>query len=157
MHRKLSVRAQQHRRVRGHAESSDAYAFFDLLTSAEWLSTVESLLPAHRERLFPPTATLALLREACFCPSTLKPGPEVESFLESSFPKKMTTKVKRLNIPAKSAPRVLSLMVRLFEKGLLSSKKYRSIHFPRGRFRLVVIVISFFRSKPRCGEDLNPE
>ena len=33
MHRKLSVRAQQHRRVRGHAESSDAYAFFDLLTS----------------------------------------------------------------------------------------------------------------------------
>ena len=60
MHRKLSVRAQQHRRVRDQAESSDAYAFFDLLTRAALLSTVRSLLPAHRERLFPPTATLSM-------------------------------------------------------------------------------------------------
>ena len=48
MHRKLSARAQQHRRVRGQAEGSDAYAFFDLLTSATLLSAVGSLLPAHR-------------------------------------------------------------------------------------------------------------
>ena len=60
MHRKPSMRAQQHRRVRGHAESSDAYAFFDLLTGPALLSTVESLLPAHRERLYPPTATLSM-------------------------------------------------------------------------------------------------
>ena len=60
MHRKPSVRAQQHRRVRGHAESSDAYAFFDLLTGPALLSTVRSLLPAHRERLYPPTATLSM-------------------------------------------------------------------------------------------------
>ena len=29
---------------------SDAYAFFNLLTGEHWLDTVESLLPAHRER-----------------------------------------------------------------------------------------------------------
>lgn len=60
MHRKLSVRAQQQRRVRGQVDSSDAYAFFDLLTSPELLSTVGSLLPVHRERLFPPTTTLSM-------------------------------------------------------------------------------------------------
>ena len=52
--------AQQQRRVRRHAENSDPYAFFNLLTGPELLGEVESLLPEHRERLFPPTETLSM-------------------------------------------------------------------------------------------------
>ena len=50
----------QQRRIREHARDSDAYAFFDLLTGPELLEEVESLLPQHRERLFPPTETLSM-------------------------------------------------------------------------------------------------
>ena len=55
-----SACAQQQRRVRNHARNSDAYAFFNLLTSEQLLDKVESLLPRHRERLFPPTETLSM-------------------------------------------------------------------------------------------------
>ena len=54
-----SVRQQQ-RRVNRHIESSDSWSFFNLLTSDALLATVESLLPEHRERLFPPTETLSM-------------------------------------------------------------------------------------------------
>jgi hypothetical protein len=54
------VLAQQQSRVRRRAAQSDAYAFFNLLTGPELLDRVESLLPAHRERLFPPTETLSM-------------------------------------------------------------------------------------------------
>ena len=60
MHRNHSARTQQQRRVRRGAEASDAEAFFNLLTGPEWFDKVESLLPTHRERLFPPTDTLAM-------------------------------------------------------------------------------------------------
>ncbi len=50
---------QQHR-IRHHATTHDSYAFFNLLTGPEFLDPVESLLPAHRERLFPPTETLSM-------------------------------------------------------------------------------------------------
>lgn len=60
MHPNASACAQQQRRVRGHVRNTDAYAFFNLLTSAELLGEVESLLPQHRERLFPPTETLSM-------------------------------------------------------------------------------------------------
>ena len=50
---------QQHR-VSAHAAHSDAYAFFNLLTGPELFDEVESLLPAHRERLFAPTETLSM-------------------------------------------------------------------------------------------------
>jgi hypothetical protein len=50
----------QQKRIRSHAASSDSYAFFNLLTDSEFLDPVESLLPAHRERLFPPTETLSM-------------------------------------------------------------------------------------------------
>jgi len=53
-------RAQQQRRVRAQVGNSDAYAFFNLLTGPELFDKVESLLPAHRERLFPPTETLSM-------------------------------------------------------------------------------------------------
>ena len=54
---KRKARQQQ---VQAHASDSDAYAFFNLLTGPQWLERVESLLPAHRERLFPPTETLSM-------------------------------------------------------------------------------------------------
>ena len=60
MHPNLRLRAQQQRRVHHRANQSDAYTFFNLLTSPELLDRVELLLPEHRERLFPPTETLSL-------------------------------------------------------------------------------------------------
>ena len=54
-----NCRAQQ-RRVRSQARSSDAYAFFNLLTGSELFDKVESVLPDHRERRFPPTETLSM-------------------------------------------------------------------------------------------------
>ena len=52
--------AQQRRRVQARIDNVDAYGFFDLLTGPELLDDVESLLPAHRERLFPPIETLSM-------------------------------------------------------------------------------------------------
>lgn len=60
MHPSPRVRAQQQSRVRRRADQSDAFAFFNLLTSPQLLDEVESLLPEHRERLFPPTETLSM-------------------------------------------------------------------------------------------------
>lgn len=50
----------QQQRIRHHGASSDSYTFFNLLTGPELLDRVESLLPEHRERLFPPTETLSM-------------------------------------------------------------------------------------------------
>ena len=52
--------ASLQRRVQRHIENTDAYGFFNLLTGPEFLDEVESLLPEHRERLFPPTETLSM-------------------------------------------------------------------------------------------------
>lgn len=41
-------------------QNNDVYDIFNLLTSDELLDKVESLLPEHRERLFPPTETLSM-------------------------------------------------------------------------------------------------
>ena len=61
MHPKRHATALQQRRVRHHAAAhTDAYAFFNLLTSPELLEQVELLLPEHRERLFSPTETLSM-------------------------------------------------------------------------------------------------
>ena len=50
MHANHNVGASQQRLVKKHARNSDAYAFFNLLTSEHLLDTVEYLLPKHRER-----------------------------------------------------------------------------------------------------------
>jgi DDE family transposase len=55
---KLAQRKQH--RIQHYSQKSDAYSFFNLLTGAELLSTVEALLPDHRERQFPPTETLSM-------------------------------------------------------------------------------------------------
>jgi len=59
MHSNRSALSQQHR-LKRYASSSDAFSFFNLLTSPDLLDTLESSLPEHRERLFPPTETLSL-------------------------------------------------------------------------------------------------
>lgn len=50
----------QRRRIRGRAQAIHSYDFFNVLTAADLLDVVDEQLPAHRERLFPPTTTLAL-------------------------------------------------------------------------------------------------
>lgn len=60
MHRTPSARAHQQRRIRHHAANTDSYAFFNLLTGPGVFDHLESLLPDHRERLFPPTETLSM-------------------------------------------------------------------------------------------------
>ena len=60
MHPNRHLRSRQRRTLRRHIRSTDAYAFFDLLTDDATLDQVELLLPAHRERLLPPTETLAM-------------------------------------------------------------------------------------------------
>lgn len=57
--RRQAVIHQQHR-TRHLASSADAYSFFILLTSSVLFKRVESLLPDHRERLFPTTQTLSM-------------------------------------------------------------------------------------------------
>ena len=59
MHPKRHARSQQRRTAR-QIRRTDAYAFFNLLTDEATLDQVESLLPIHRERLLPPTETLAM-------------------------------------------------------------------------------------------------
>jgi Transposase DDE domain len=60
MHPMRSARMRQRHALRRGLRSIDAYAFFDLLTDSSMLDQVESQLPAHRERLLPPTETLAM-------------------------------------------------------------------------------------------------
>ena len=52
--------ARQQRLVLSRAEQTQVSDFFDVLTGPRLLQEVEDLLPAHRERVFPPTETLAL-------------------------------------------------------------------------------------------------
>ena len=52
--------AQQQRHLAKRAQKVDANHFFNLLTDARMLGTVEAQLPEHRERQFPPTLTLAM-------------------------------------------------------------------------------------------------
>ena len=59
-HRTRKPQQNQQKRIQHHARNSDAYRFFNLLTSPALLANVEALLPGHRERLFPPTETLSM-------------------------------------------------------------------------------------------------
>lgn len=60
MHPMRSARVRQRHALKRGLRSIDAYAFFDLLTDASMLEQVETHLPTHRERLLPPTETLAM-------------------------------------------------------------------------------------------------
>jgi len=60
MHRKHSAREEQQKIVARHAGQTDSTSFFNLLTGPDLLSVIEEGLPAHRERLYHPTQTLAM-------------------------------------------------------------------------------------------------
>ena len=60
MHASDRPALEQQKRIRQRVEQSDSYAFFNVLTGPQMLEGVEELLPAHRERLFPPTETLSM-------------------------------------------------------------------------------------------------
>ena len=68
MHPMRSACARQRSALRRGLRSIDAYAFFDLLTDASMLGEVESHLPVHRERLLPPTETLAMFLAQALSP-----------------------------------------------------------------------------------------
>ena len=50
----------QQKRIQIHCQNRDSYSFFNLLTSEALLEQIESQLPEHRERLYPPTETLSM-------------------------------------------------------------------------------------------------
>lgn len=60
MHTTDTSSRHQRSRVKAYQTNSDSYRFFNLLTSQALLDKVESLLPQHRERLYPPTETLSM-------------------------------------------------------------------------------------------------
>ncbi len=72
-------RLSRQRRVRRHARASDAFRFFDLLTSPDLFEPLESMLPAHRERLFPPTETLSM-----FMAQALKPDRSCQGIVDDA-------------------------------------------------------------------------
>lgn len=59
-HATRTTLSQQPARINAHRAQCDTFTFFNLLTSDALLDTVEQLLPAHRERLYPPTETLSM-------------------------------------------------------------------------------------------------
>jgi len=58
-HTASSLHTQQHF-IQAQRTESDCLSTFNLLTSDILFDEVEKLLPEHRERLFPPTETLAM-------------------------------------------------------------------------------------------------
>jgi hypothetical protein len=60
MHTNYSAVKHQQQQISDHHSKLDALGFFNQLTSDQLFERVESLLPDHRERTFPPTETLSL-------------------------------------------------------------------------------------------------
>ena len=56
----LRLKVQQSTFWKLTANNADCHSIFNMLTSEKLLNQVESLLPTHRERMFPPTATLSM-------------------------------------------------------------------------------------------------
>ena len=50
----------QQKHIAHHAQKTNAYTFFNILTNPQLLDVVEQHLPPHRERLYTPTTTLSL-------------------------------------------------------------------------------------------------
>jgi hypothetical protein len=55
--RPVALHQQQ---IRRQIEQANSFTFFNLLTGPELFESLESQLPVHRERLFPPTETLSM-------------------------------------------------------------------------------------------------
>jgi len=83
MHHTRSSQSQQSR-FRHHASTSDTFRFFNLLTSPDLFDTLEASLPAHRERLFPPTETLSM-----FMAQALKPDRSCQGIVDDVATKRL--------------------------------------------------------------------
>lgn len=88
MNANRNARAQQ-RHVQRLATNTDACGFFNLLTSAPLFEQVESLLPAHRERLFPPTETLSM-----FCAQALNQDRSCQQAVDSAAIKRHVARMR---------------------------------------------------------------
>ena len=84
------AREQQCVRIRQRASHCDSYTFFNALTAPHWLDQVESLLPAHRERLFPPTETLSM-----FLSQALSADRSCQQAVDESAIKRLTQELPR--------------------------------------------------------------
>lgn len=84
MHLNCSAQSKQHR-LKHYASSRDAFSFFNQLTSPELLETMESVLPEHRDRLFPPTETLSM-----FLAQALKPDRSCQNLVNEAAVKRLT-------------------------------------------------------------------
>ena len=71
-----SIRLQRHR-IRQQSRAIHAYDFFNQLTDDDLLEVVDQQLPVHRERLFPPTTTLAM-----FMAQTLNPDASCQATID---------------------------------------------------------------------------
>ena len=61
MNRRVQSELHQRRsKINRRAKSTETVEFFNLLTSPQLLETTEALMPEYRERLYPPTVTLAM-------------------------------------------------------------------------------------------------
>jgi len=78
MHISRSVLSQQDR-VRRYAATSDAFRFFNRLTSPDLFEALEASLPDHRERLFSPTETLSM-----FMAQALKPDRSCQGIVDDA-------------------------------------------------------------------------
>ena len=84
MHNNRSTLFQQHR-VQRYAATSDAFSFFNQLTSPDLLDTLETGLPEHRERLFPPTETLSM-----FLAQALQPDRSCQNIVNDAAVKRLS-------------------------------------------------------------------
>ena len=83
MHSNRSIHSQQDR-IQHYATGSDAFCFFNLLTSPDLSETLEAFLPTHRERLFPPTETLSM-----FVAQALKPDRSCQGIVDDAAVKRL--------------------------------------------------------------------
>jgi hypothetical protein len=60
MHPTLTRNSYQQKRISNHLSNTNSLSFFNLLTSDALFEKLESLLPDHRERVYPPTETLSM-------------------------------------------------------------------------------------------------
>lgn len=83
MHSSRSVSPQQDC-IRRYAAAGDAFFFFNRLTAPDLFDALESSLPVHRERLFPPTETLSM-----FLAQALKPDRSCQGIVNDAAVKRL--------------------------------------------------------------------
>ena len=86
-----NIRTTQHH-FHKISKTVDSYGFFNLLTSDELFEYTESLLPEHRERLFPPTETLSM-----FLSQVMSQDGSCQSIVNDAAVKRMLARIFHQN------------------------------------------------------------